>query len=166
MNKKTSRYWWSFSRLVFHGLTPSRLEICSNPDRSRNHWFPEKSQIESRTGKLKPGWRHNLLLARLILGPLCEELHRAWLRINLASNKLWRPPGFNLPVRDSIWDFSGNQWFRLLSGFEQISTLDFIELDSICEGSRAGIPREQALLRKSTIASKIHFSKPRTLQCT
>ena len=41
MKKKTSRYWWSFSRLVFHGLPP--LEAPVNFRKRKKGLFPQIS---------------------------------------------------------------------------------------------------------------------------
>ena len=46
-----------------------------------------KCNPRSSNGKLKASQRPNLLLARITLGPLCKELHRAWLRLSLESNE-------------------------------------------------------------------------------
>ena len=48
---------------------------------------------------------HNLLLAGLILSPPYRELQKAWLRSNLASTHCGSEVGFDLPVRNSIWEF-------------------------------------------------------------
>ena len=93
------------------GMFPLRVETFPNPERSQNRRFPEKSRIELRTGKFRPTQSHNLLLAKLILSPPYKELHKAGLRISFASNKLWLWVGLNLPVRNSIRDFSGNRRF-------------------------------------------------------
>ena len=63
-------------------------------------WFCEKYRIESRTGKFTPT--------------------KALLRINFASNKLWLWAGVNLPVHDSIRDFSWypQSWLAIQIGPE------------------------------------------------